>query len=301
MPVPEDVDIVIVGRPPPKNREEIVCVFPTCFTRELSSDYDDRDTWPLGYQLHERCWNLSLRIIGSSRVEQNLDLFVQSVVQVSKSRREQRRKSGTRSVPLWIESERMAYVLEFDTVQTFHKAHVEDFRQNPMKCVREQVDRYARILGEKNLPLPHDPQNITELRDLIAEAVQRQANNSGRAGKRAKLVNVGQTGVPIELQMIIIGALDATSDVRNVLSAFDWQLPDTYWWARFPKETVFEYENLVGVDLDWKYACLGAEDLLKTSHGLRNRKRILEELKEIQTIFDRLLKKKEELTPNRAT
>ncbi|KAL1965399.1 hypothetical protein VTN77DRAFT_5836 [Rasamsonia byssochlamydoides] len=61
-------------------------------------------------------------------------------------------------------------------------------------------------------------------------------------------------------------ALDNNAkDILNMLDASQWQIPDSYWHARFPKEVILEFEDLLSIDLDWQYLCLRAEDLFKTS------------------------------------
>lgn len=78
-------------------------------------------------------------------------------------------------------------------------------------------------------------------------------------------------------------------DIANLLSAFRWLLPDNYWRARFPKkDVVFEFKDLIHRETDWLYLYLGVLCLLKMSHGLRHRQRILEILTSMHHVFEGL-------------
>lgn len=58
----------------------------------------------------------------------------------------------------------------------------------------------------------------------------------------------------------------------------------------FPKEFVFEFDDLTGKEVDWQCLCLGVIGLLKTSHGLQNRQHILENLELMRSVFESLKK-----------
>ncbi|XHG02140.1 hypothetical protein AWENTII_005501 [Aspergillus wentii] len=148
---------------------------------------------------------------------------------------------------------------------------------------------FRRSCRRKGSGIPHDPVNIVELRDLISEAIQRRG--SQREQRRPRVI-IPRIALPVEIQMVIVNALHIASDIQNTLAAFNWQLPDTYWRTRFPKDIIFEYKDLMTVNLDWKYLYLGLEGLFKSSHGLGHRVRTLDNLKEIHSIFLRLLERR---------
>lgn len=110
-----------------------------------------------------------------------------------------------------------------------------------------------------------DPMNITELRTLINEASRRR-----QAAVQVPSQLEGMCYLLPEIKCLIVETLEDRRDIANLLIAFQWQLPDRYWRARFPKGIVFEFEDLICREIDWQYRYLGVLRLLKTSHGLRN-------------------------------
>lgn len=57
----------------------------------------------------------------------------------------------------------------------------------------------------------------------------------------------------------------------------------------FPKkDVVFEFKDLIHRETDWLYLYLGVLCLLKMSHGLRHRQRILEILTSMHHVFEGL-------------
>lgn len=75
--------------------------------------------------------------------------------------------------------------------------------------------------------------------------------------------------------------------MRNALYAFGWQIPDSYWRCRFPREIITEIKTELDpkVEVDWKFLCLKAEELLETSQSLLNRQRIFRVLEGTKKLF----------------
>lgn len=265
--VPLDRDVVLIGRPPPKNREEIFLapVIPWELhpgSIELAQYY--QNCCPLATQFHARCWDLAQHVFGPSSIEKDMDIWLEAA-------RETYCVSGNYA----LKSESREYSLALTRLAISKKVNLEDFRYNPLKYAQEGVDRYIQQTGYN---LPHDPINIRELSDMIEKAIQIPAKDIPE-----KVIL--RVDLPPEVKMMILDCLD-TMDVRNSLSVFHWKLPDRYWRSRFPKETVFEYENLKSTNLNWEHLCLGVEDLLQTSHGLRYRKQTLRNLSDIKKLFE---------------
>jgi hypothetical protein len=78
-------------------------------------------------------------------------------------------------------------------------------------------------------------------------------------------------------------------DTRNVLEAFQWKLPDSYWQRRCNPNLVFEVQDVIkaGTQIDWAYFCLGLHELLLQddwycNSGLYFRGRILDLIESIR-------------------
>lgn len=98
------------------------------------------------------------------------------------------------------------------------------------------------------------------------------------------------SNIPLDIKILIMGYL-SPKDAENMLTAFQWVIPDSYWQSRFPRTLIFEIESLIASSkyLDWQYLCLQAQSLLETSHELRNRRRILNILEGTKRIFYEML------------
>lgn len=90
--------------------------------------------------------------------------------------------------------------------------------------------------------------------------------------------------------------LDGITDTRNLLAAFQWDLPVSYWQSRCKPDLIFEVKDLIdgGVSVDWSELCLGLEELLfdeewYSTSGLRNRGRIFGMLGRIKELFQSIL------------
>ncbi|KAI9924212.1 hypothetical protein MW887_007162 [Aspergillus wentii] len=275
--VPRDEDVVIVGRPPPRQREEAVSIGPMPITSHDSSHFGT-------HQFHDRCWQVVSRVFSSIIVEQSLDLFVRSILQRCQSYECERL---FRTPP---RSERKEYIAEYCRIR--RNTIREDFHQGPLKYVQHRVDRFHASIAREKKIIPHDPLNILELRDLIEEATRLRVRPEAETSQRGIVYRLPY--LPLGVQMVIVDLLHRVLDMRHLLLAFDWRLPDAYWRSRLPKHVVFEYEDLQHAHLDWEYLCLGVLDMMKTSHALRHRERTLSNLKAIRTIFNGLLEVKEE-------
>jgi len=150
--------------------------------------------------------------------------------------------------------------------------------------------------------------NIIEIRDVIDQAVKRRLSERMRQEMRnlshfCSLPSWSGGGryyyyhyyysrpeiLPTDIRFIILDLLKEPKDILNILVAFkwQWQIPDLYWRSRFPKDILFEFDEIITSkkELDWQYLCLRAEELLETCHGLRNRRRIMRVLEGTKSVF----------------
>jgi hypothetical protein len=81
--------------------------------------------------------------------------------------------------------------------------------------------------------------------------------------------------LPYELQVMILDNLDRPA-MEKLFSVFDVRIGSRYWRFRTLRYARFEIEQIPENEaVDWEFLCLGAETLLKTHHGLINRRRIM--------------------------
>jgi hypothetical protein len=141
-----------------------------------------------------------------------------------------------------------------------------------------------------------NPIDIPAIQDLMQKSIK------CRAGERMKRKrkrwcshplpikhlesSLSSFSLPLDIRYIILDHLNHT-DIRNVLVALGWQIPDQYWRVRFPKDIIWEIEELTAppTDVAWQYLCLEAELLLESLDGLRNRQRIIQVLRGTKNLF----------------
>lgn len=94
--------------------------------------------------------------------------------------------------------------------------------------------------------------------------------------------------------------LASIEDTRNMLSAFRWNIPASYWQNRCRKDLIIEFKQLMSNDtsVDWQFLCLGSKELLLNHRwydrsGLKNRERILPLLEGMKRDFLVLLEQRE--------
>jgi hypothetical protein len=92
-----------------------------------------------------------------------------------------------------------------------------------------------------------DPVNVPELKRLIDQAVIRTEDRHHR-----QLRNAAADKIPLDIAIFIVDNIldadhdqDSVKDAQNMLTAFQWRLPDSYWQSQFPKYLVFEFNDLV--------------------------------------------------------
>ncbi|KAL2867151.1 uncharacterized protein BJX67DRAFT_353204 [Aspergillus lucknowensis] len=133
-----------------------------------------------------------------------------------------------------------------------------------------------------------DPVNILELRDAIRVAKERYSRRMEEGGLKLDAL----VSVPYEVRLQILEELwEGPVDIQNALEAFGWRMVDSFWKGMFPKDIVFEYYDLGRQDhgVDCLFLCLTGRRLLKSCHGLWNRRRIIRLLEKVKGRFLRRL------------
>lgn len=220
--------------------------------------------------MHPHCWLLVDRFLGHGIVKQNLPAFVQAIKQFWRDK-----KALWRSDPFHGTSQYPCY----DTAAPWIKEH------SPV----------PRPYIYKTTHIPMSPLIIRDIQKLIAMATQEHQNSLGYAVRLRSIVYI-----PIEIKMMIIDTIHQTrppcyekiQDIRSVLEAFQWKLPDSYWQRLCNPRLVFEVQDLIdsGTQVDWAYFCLGLHELLSQKdwyceRGLYFRGRILNLIESIRGSF----------------
>jgi hypothetical protein len=95
--------------------------------------------------------------------------------------------------------------------------------------------------------------------------------------------------LPVEIILIITDMLEGWKEIRMLLWIFPhWRpmMPQRYWRTRFVKDLTFDYEEVPELDaVDWRYLYYKVDQLSATSHGLRNRRRIMKILEGTKELF----------------
>ena len=92
---------------------------------------------------------------------------------------------------------------------------------------------YRRKDGKKIFS--HDPVQISKLQELIGKAVGRRRKDQKKeqgltAGQKWGIVFVPSLllSLPLDIQYLITDTLRCPDDINNLLTAFQWQLPNKY-------------------------------------------------------------------------
>lgn len=184
----------------------------------------------------------------------------------------------------WGESEGYLCYEVIEELPVPEKLQVDELMKNPQRCMKDWMDKAEHDCKYPSF-LSRDPMNISELRTLIDEATI--------AGKRLlKHRRYSRDCVIFHRKF-------------NVWLWTFWRIDETLLACSlhfggscridtgvlvFPKEFVFEFDDLTGKEVDWQCLCLGVIGLLKTSHGLQNRQHILENLELMRSVFESLKK-----------
>lgn len=217
--------------------------------------WDDRhrDLYPHGFPIHAYCWSMIERIIGPS-AENDLDLFLEVLFQI------------------------------WDTEP--HPFEVSN-------CIGNRswggMDS-SEALSEEELHAVWDPTDVPEIQAILRQSTKQEV------GERSKMrssgsQNLGTLDISLDVIHQILDYLPVT-DIENILTATQLQLPNLYWRSRFPRQLIFEADEFISAEaenanVDWRFLCLEIEKLLgnESLHGLQNRQRIFRILEGTKELF----------------
>ncbi|KAH8432746.1 uncharacterized protein LDX57_010373 [Aspergillus melleus] len=225
-----------------------------------------------GYPIHAHCWMLLDRFMGHGLLMQNLGLFVQAL----------QRYWGEHKTE-W----GFAYMCPRTT------GHREDYSKWVRKLRVGATDQH-----NCRTHFPGNPFRIPAIQTLVSQ-FSRDADTDRQVSSAFSFMNI----LP-EIAMMIVDtiyechppSIERINDIRNMLEAFGWVLPTSYWTSRFNPEIFFEIDDLINSrkDINLPNLVLGLEEIMLDEDwfcksGLYNRGRILKLISGIKEHFLQLL------------
>lgn len=281
IPVPRDPSKAAIGNTNANNIRRGDKRFSKPFVM-VDMEYPDRNRGRsklFGYPIHTRCWLLLDRVIGQREVQSDLRIFVGAIEQFWK-RKEHLKIWGKDDEYTDDVSDRFSHPYlaisrknlrihqtVSDPWEIYDEEAYDSFKII-LQCFRH--NDYVQKAGEL-VNTYKDLWIIPEIQMLIQQAIQDE-NKSAHIVSRC-----GQTGrsfvlLPFDIVLIIVEVLydeirnekANIQDTKNLLFAFQWRLPDTYWQRRCDTELIFELGELVRQKrpANWQHICLGIEELL---------------------------------------
>ncbi|GFF48382.1 hypothetical protein IFM51744_06813 [Aspergillus udagawae] len=238
---------------------------------------------PIGYPIHAHCWLLLDRFVGHDLIMSNLHEFLRAV-------------EG-----FWGENKKHWGIfldhLSYDGLCN---------NNNGPHWPAEQRIRTPELCAEELEELtqwhtPGSPLRNPDIQRLITQNLLSQRDDPGQG---QKTIQSRVSCLPLDLAVTMVDLIYETQprcqqriyDTRNLLEAFQWRLPNTYWQARCNTQLLFELDDLIKARtaVNWSGLCLGIEELLLDddwycNSGLKHRARIVNLLNGIKEGFVHLL------------
>ncbi|GAD96965.1 predicted protein [Paecilomyces variotii No. 5] len=249
----------------------------------------------IGYPTHVHCWFLLDRFIALDIIKQNLRLFLQVIEEFWKANKKE-------------------WGLFVHHIPGEPDPAIADCYEKGMHWLKRQSDppkppMYRGALNDEYIGTSHWPANplmIPDIQELI-ERVTRSHDDVLRLDRQKTRYPGKAADIPLEIAVIIIDIIyqsqphsrQRIEDTRNILVAFGWTLPSTYWQSRCNPRLVFEVDDLIRAArvIDWAEFCLGFEEFLLDedwycNSGLNNRGRTLKLFGRLKGRFDKAMKQK---------
>ncbi|RAO66649.1 uncharacterized protein BHQ10_002661 [Talaromyces amestolkiae] len=224
--------------------------------------HDDKNEkfFPHGFPIHDNCWKMAVKIIGESRLQSDLNLFIETL---QDRFIDEAMFTEGRQISDWI-------VNETGNCGTWHQAN-------------RTADDVNRILIAM-----HDPVHVDEVEDLIAESARRYTTMKQKLHDAGATTSASNQNGAHDSVMNMLDEMHH-SEVEAFLNQTKVVVPWTYWVRRAPYDIIWELESIeeYSTPLDWQYLCLHAERLCEESLGIINRSRICNILREVKhSMFD---------------
>lgn len=251
----------------------------------------------IGYPIHPHCWLLLERFVGNDLILSNLHAFVRAVREFW--------KKNKKHWGIFLNHVSVDGSEWLEWPDCGRGTPCTHWLKEPRTCTSdEDRDHYMMLAMQDELRkwhTPGSPLRIPDIQRLITQNIQPQKDNSGQGHPG---IHSQAFCLPLDIAVMVVDLIYETQphcqqridDIRNLLEAFRWTLPDTYWQARCNTELLFELDDLIksGTAVKWSGLCLGIEELLLDDNwycnsGLNNRARTLKQLNGIKEGFLRRL------------
>ncbi|KAJ5513653.1 hypothetical protein N7463_003205 [Penicillium fimorum] len=252
---------------------------------------------PQAFNIHERCWQLMIRILDVELIKRNMDIFVRAMCEPQLDMSIRPALDGIHVSP------------EVKEWLNFACRLAPRFHPN-LRTFRAMND------GDPSHMRRHfrgaDPLNDSYIQNVIARYTTKYAKKREKGREPTWQPSIpthtmsrrSQAGftprkvlLPTELILSIADYLENLRDIRIMLSVFPhWHtmMPDSYWRRRFIDDNYLENEQFPAEDaLDWQYVYLNTDRLLQPSLGWRNRQYILRKLEATKDRFLQRLEQKD--------
>ncbi|KAL2004700.1 hypothetical protein VTN00DRAFT_3228 [Thermoascus crustaceus] len=161
---------------------------------------------------------------------------------------------------------------------------------------------YDNLTYAEWAPAHTDPTHVEEVSDIIEKSISRCARKKTKTKTRRwrpcldpnhsyieeHLKSPSGLRLPanIEIRYLILDNLDY-ADAQNAFRAFGWRVLKGCFQRRFPRDLVFEIEQLKTPvpEMDWEFFCLEVERLMESSEVLLNRQRIFRIVRGAEEMF----------------
>lgn len=252
---------------------------------------------PEAFTIHERCWQLMIRMLDVELIRQNMEMFVRAmcepwVIQDQKplcyltrsSQKARQWRDFTSLLPLqYHRSMRACLTVGIEDPGLLNRHFTgadplnDPYVQNVIYRFTIKYDKEREMGIEKNFrpSIPTHPMSR----------------------RSQSLCTLDQVFLPTELILVIADFLEHRNDILAMICVFPrWypMIPNSYWRRRFIDENCLTSQNYPAADaLDWQHIYLNSDRLLRPSPGWRNRQHILTLLRNTK---DRFMQKLEENT-----
>lgn len=162
------------------------------------------------------------------------------------------------------------------------------------------IERDFERRDQRRMPIWENPTIVPRIQEIIEQATQSHSESRPQRTPSSLLSHVP---LDIAIQIVEFSKVAGIGDTRNMLAAFGWRLPNSYWKSRCKMDLIFEYADLhkTNCPVDWQFIGLATEELMEDpirehNTGLGTRRWIFRQLEQIKTIFLNLLEQ-EKLNP----
>jgi hypothetical protein len=248
----------IGGRTPNLQYNDTFVQFYAASIRRQPNEFKDED---IGFVVHAHCWALLNHIVPTNLIERKLEKFICAA------------QKYWRGHELWGSNDPMLRL-----VKQYDLLHAHSEPKSPFK--------YGCDIYKNPLIVPE------------IQLVIERARKAGKKNSQPRYTNYSH--VPLDVAILIAEricpihyTLDDVKNTQNMISAWQWTLPDGFWKRRLKEEDIlFELESLREADysIDWQSLRLDLMALVSDRNwyklsGLANRVRMLSFMTAITSNF----------------